>query len=379
MHAASPDRHPACPSCSLALISCLPAGCRRWVFPSGPPPSPLAPPNQTPSAEGRQSLWSGWASRCATGSCAAPFQGVAWCGVCAAGSCDNPLVLACGGGCGGTAARLCMHACLTVAPGALPPSRPRRIACSSSALPSSPCSPSGPTATPSEHPAARLQIAAACHPPALPPALPAAASRQQQGSSKSPPASLSHPPHPQTTQPINPTHLALPTCRMGLRGLPGTRRLFQGLYLAMACLYIRNIFRFVEFTQNTLLDWPTPPGTYVLSHQQVRRGVAAWLGLGLGLPARRLGRGGPGRCSAGPAMSSAAWMQHLQLFLLTNRKPHPPTSLSPCSAGLVLLLGHPSHCPGLPHLHPAPPGPPAAPPRHGAAHDGRRDCGGGLW
>ena len=41
------------------------------------------------------------------------------------------------------------------------------------------------------------------------------------------------------------------------------------MYIAMAFLYIRNIFRFVSFAQNTLLDWPTPPGTYVLSHQQV--------------------------------------------------------------------------------------------------------------
>lgn len=31
--------------------------------------------------------------------------------------------------------------------------------------------------------------------------------------------------------------------RNGLLGLPTTRRMFVGLYLAMAFLYIRNIFR----------------------------------------------------------------------------------------------------------------------------------------
>ena len=57
--------------------------------------------------------------------------------------------------------------------------------------------------------------------------------------------------------------------KMGLRNLTGTRNLFRGMYIAMACLYIRNIFRFVEFTQDTLLEWPVPSDTYVLSHQQV--------------------------------------------------------------------------------------------------------------
>ena len=57
--------------------------------------------------------------------------------------------------------------------------------------------------------------------------------------------------------------------KMGLRNRPETKSLFRGMYIIMAFLYIRNIFRFVSFTQNTILDWPTPPGTYVLSHQQV--------------------------------------------------------------------------------------------------------------
>ena len=38
-------------------------------------------------------------------------------------------------------------------------------------------------------------------------------------------------------------------CRNGLGGKRETKRLFTGLYIAMAFLYVRNIFRFVEFTQ----------------------------------------------------------------------------------------------------------------------------------
>ncbi|PSC68907.1 Glycoside superfamily [Micractinium conductrix] len=55
----------------------------------------------------------------------------------------------------------------------------------------------------------------------------------------------------------------------GLGGKRETKRLFTGLYIAMAFLYVRNIFRFVEFTQNTVLSWPAPNGTYVLAHQQI--------------------------------------------------------------------------------------------------------------
>lgn len=55
----------------------------------------------------------------------------------------------------------------------------------------------------------------------------------------------------------------------GLRGRPQTRKLFIGLYWAMACLYIRNIFRFAEFVQATVLTWPAPEDAYVLSEQQV--------------------------------------------------------------------------------------------------------------
>lgn len=49
--------------------------------------------------------------------------------------------------------------------------------------------------------------------------------------------------------PPTPAALHLPACRNGLRGRPQTRKLFIGLYWAMACLYIRNIFRFAEFVQ----------------------------------------------------------------------------------------------------------------------------------
>lgn len=56
----------------------------------------------------------------------------------------------------------------------------------------------------------------------------------------------------------------------GLKGKAETRRLFTGLYLGMAFLYIRNIFRFAEFLQSTVLTWPAPEGTFVLSEQQVR-------------------------------------------------------------------------------------------------------------
>ncbi|EFN59060.1 hypothetical protein CHLNCDRAFT_137777 [Chlorella variabilis] len=55
----------------------------------------------------------------------------------------------------------------------------------------------------------------------------------------------------------------------GLTGKAETRKLFIGLYFGMAMLYIRNLFRFVEFVQATVLEWPPPDDTYVLSEQQV--------------------------------------------------------------------------------------------------------------
>ena len=54
-----------------------------------------------------------------------------------------------------------------------------------------------------------------------------------------------------------------------LRNRPETKSLFRGMYIIMAFLYIRNIFRFASFTQNTILVWPPSPTTYVLSHQEV--------------------------------------------------------------------------------------------------------------
>ena len=55
----------------------------------------------------------------------------------------------------------------------------------------------------------------------------------------------------------------------GLRGTPGVRRMYAGLYTAMAFLTVRNLFRFAEFAQATALSWPAPDGTYVLSEQEV--------------------------------------------------------------------------------------------------------------
>jgi hypothetical protein len=54
-----------------------------------------------------------------------------------------------------------------------------------------------------------------------------------------------------------------------LRGERGTGATFAGLYLTIACVTVRNIFRFVEFLQTTLLDFPAPPGTYIIADQQV--------------------------------------------------------------------------------------------------------------
>ncbi|KAL4437347.1 hypothetical protein ABPG75_004486 [Micractinium tetrahymenae] len=66
------------------------------------------------------------------------------------------------------------------------------------------------------------------------------------------------------------TWLAVWTHRHPLNGLAGRRetpRLFAGLYLAMAFLSIRNIFRFVEFAQQTVLGFYAPDA-YVIAHQQ---------------------------------------------------------------------------------------------------------------
>ena len=48
----------------------------------------------------------------------------------------------------------------------------------------------------------------------------------------------------------------------------------------MALLLIRNLFRFAEFTQATVLTWPPPENTFVLSEQQVRGASAAGAGGG---------------------------------------------------------------------------------------------------
>lgn len=57
--------------------------------------------------------------------------------------------------------------------------------------------------------------------------------------------------------------------RNALVGEARGRRLFRGLYVAFAFLAVRNVFRFVEFTQATVLTWPPPDSAYVLSHSQL--------------------------------------------------------------------------------------------------------------
>lgn len=84
-------------------------------------------------------------------------------------------------------------------------------------------------------------------------------------------------------------------CSNGLTGKAETRKLFIGLYFGMAMLYIRNLFRFVEFVQATVLEWPPPDDTYVLSEQQVRSG-RPW---------------GPGTA---PTATAAVLSEHLQHF-----------------------------------------------------------------
>jgi hypothetical protein len=86
------------------------------------------------------------------------------------------------------------------------------------------------------------------------------------------PAHTTATPHP---------HPFAPHCRSnGLTGKRDTKRLFLGLYLGMAGLYVRNIFRFAEFVQATVLTWPAPEGAYVLSEQQVRNSWRGYLGAG---------------------------------------------------------------------------------------------------
>lgn len=50
---------------------------------------------------------------------------------------------------------------------------------------------------------------------------------------------------------------------------PNTRKLYVGIYLVMGWLAVRNIYRFVEFLQATILTWPPSDDAYVLSHKEV--------------------------------------------------------------------------------------------------------------
>ena len=53
-----------------------------------------------------------------------------------------------------------------------------------------------------------------------------------------------------------------------LRGQFKHSRLFLGLYISMVLVTIRNIFRFVEFTQGALLSWPAPDDVFVISENE---------------------------------------------------------------------------------------------------------------
>jgi hypothetical protein len=53
-----------------------------------------------------------------------------------------------------------------------------------------------------------------------------------------------------------------------LRGDPGFRKLFAGLYLTIFFISVRNVFRLVEFTQRTVLGFPSPEGVYIIEDQE---------------------------------------------------------------------------------------------------------------
>lgn len=55
----------------------------------------------------------------------------------------------------------------------------------------------------------------------------------------------------------------------GIAGTPQLKQLYTGLYLNIFFLFVRNTFRFVEFTQSIVIGYPPEPGTYVLSEQEV--------------------------------------------------------------------------------------------------------------
>ncbi|KAI7846449.1 hypothetical protein COHA_000060 [Chlorella ohadii] len=54
-----------------------------------------------------------------------------------------------------------------------------------------------------------------------------------------------------------------------MSGSRSLRRLYTGLYLNLVFLTVRNLYRFVEFAQITILGYPAPPDAYIIEHQQV--------------------------------------------------------------------------------------------------------------
>lgn len=57
-------------------------------------------------------------------------------------------------------------------------------------------------------------------------------------------------------------------CRNTLKNERGYKQLFAGVYLTILLVTIRNIFRWAEFLQSTLLTWPPPESTFVLAKNQ---------------------------------------------------------------------------------------------------------------
>ncbi|PRW50903.1 hypothetical protein C2E21_5428 [Chlorella sorokiniana] len=68
------------------------------------------------------------------------------------------------------------------------------------------------------------------------------------------------------------TWLAVWVHRHPENAMSGSRaltRLYTGLYLNLVFLTVRNVYRFVEFAQITILGYPLPAGAYIIEQQQV--------------------------------------------------------------------------------------------------------------
>ena len=115
------------------------------------------------------------------------------------------------------------------------------------ASPSSPCWPSGCSATQGEWAQLLLLVDAACEPTCPPSRARAIAACLHSRSRPAP---------------------AFAACRNTLRGTQEGRKLFTGLYITVVFLFIRNIFRFAEFAQTAALGYPRPEDAYIISEKQ---------------------------------------------------------------------------------------------------------------